>query len=161
MSEEPGTSMEDDLLIGRLQAVAARVDPPPALLTEFVRAALDWRTLDAQLAELTYDSATDDALVDAVRGTVRAPRLLTFDMGETAVEFEVSAQGAQRRLVGQLVPMQPARIEIRHAEGVTAVETDEHGRFAADGIPAGPVSLRCRLGDGEHGRVLHTDWSAI
>lgn len=158
MTDERGVSLDDEVFTGQLRAVAARVDPPPALLVDFARASLAWRTVDADLAELSYDSAVDATLVDAVRGTVRAPRLLTFDLGETVIEFEVSGEGDRRRLVGQVVPMQPARIEVRHSSGAIAVEADDHGRFAAEGVPPGPVSLRCVLAGGT---VLHTDWSTI
>lgn len=162
MREETDMSAQDDRLIEELRALATRVDPPPELLAEFARAALGWRTLDAELAELTYDSATDDSLVGAVRGATRAPRLLTFHVGEVTVEVEVQvmAQGTQRRLIGQLVPMQPARIEIRHSHGVTTAQVDDLGRFSAEGLPAGPISLRCHVGADE-ARIVHTDWLAI
>lgn len=154
-------SAQDDRMIEELRALGSRIDPPPQLLTDFARAALGWRTLDAELAELTYDSAVDDTLVATVRGAVRGPRLLTFDLGEVTVEVEVTADGDQRRLIGQVVPMQPARIEVRHSGGVTAVDADELGRFGADGLSAGPVSLRCRLDADDGERVVHTDWSPI
>lgn len=151
----------DDRMVDHLRALAQRVDPPPALLGEFARAALGWRTIDAELAELSYDSAVDESLAGAVRGATRAPRLLTFDVGEVTVEVEVTAQGAGRSLAGQVVPMQSTVIEVRHSAGSTTVDTDELGRFAVEGLPAGPMSLRCRLADGGGVRVVQTDWSAI
>lgn len=155
-------SAPDDRLIAELRTLASRIDPQPAVLAEFARAALGWRTLDAELAVLTYDSAADDSLVDAVRGATRAPRLLTFDLDEVTVEVEVQieAQGTLRRLLGQIVPMQRARIDIRHADGITTVQADELGRFGADELVPGPVSLRCHLGT-DAVRIVHTDWSTI
>lgn len=151
-------STHDDRLVEQLRALAQQVDPPPALVTEFARAALGWRDVDAELAELAYDSAADTALEDAVRGTGYAPRLLTFDAEGITVEVEVAERDGQRRVVGQVVPMQPVVIELRHGGGTTVAEIDELGRFAAEGLQAGPVSLRCRLQDG---RIVHTDWAAI
>lgn len=160
MTDQEGTGVQHERLTAELRDLANRVDPPPELLAEFAGAALAWRRLDAELAELTYDSVTDESLVDTVRGTA-APRLLMFDVGGITVEVEITVDGEQRRLIGQVVPMQPASIEVRHAGGVTTTEADDLGRFGADGLPAGPLSLRCRLRDGEQVRVVHTEWSAI
>jgi hypothetical protein len=66
--------------------------------------------------------------------------------------------GPYQRLTGQLIPRQSAVVDIRHGEGVTSVEADALGRFRADDVPAGPLSLRCRLGAGPgHASVL-TGW---
>lgn len=161
MSEEAAMDAYDDRLTDELRALANRVDPPPDLLGELARAAFGWRSIDAQLAELTYDSAVDESLAQAVRGPARTTRLLTFDAAGITVEVEVTVQGEQRRLMGQIVPMQPMVVEIRHSGGVTPAESDELGRFAADGLPWGPVSLRCHVAAGDEARVVHTDWATI
>src|SRR5215204_6307751 len=89
-------------------------DPVPAALVGAARASFTWRTIDAELAELTSDSALDAA---AVRST-RAPRLLTFTAGETTLVVQVAplaaGQETERRLLGQLVAPRPARGTPRH-----------------------------------------------
>ena len=50
---------DDDALAGRLRDVVAQIDPVPHAVTEFALAAIDSRTLDAEIAELVYDSAAD------------------------------------------------------------------------------------------------------
>ncbi|MGW9497205.1 hypothetical protein ACWG5P_22880 [Streptomyces prasinus] len=143
--------MDDDLAAGlleeELRQAAAALDPlPPALLQIAVDAYVLHR-LDAEVAELTFDS-----LVDAVpvRGTEDPPRMLTFSAGEVTVDVEVTAHG----LMGQLMPPQPARIEVlggpRPGPSLTA---DDMGRFTA-APPSGPFALRLRTA----GDVIETEW---
>lgn len=132
---------EDEQLLDELRGAAGRYDPPPASVMDAARSSLTWRTIDAELAALAFDSA-----VDRPAPTVRSaggPRQLTFDAPGLSIEVEVSPAGTRRRLVGQLTPAQAARIDVRHAGGITTVDADALGRFRADGISAGPVSLRC------------------
>lgn len=147
---------EDEELLQELRAAARRFDPPPDSVLEAARASLTWRTIDAELAALEFDSVVDLATT-AVRSS-EGPRLLTFAAPGLSIEVEVSPIGARRQLVGQLVPAQPARIDVRHAGGVTTVRADQLGRFGADAISAGPVSLRCHLGDDPSSLPVVTEW---
>jgi hypothetical protein len=147
---------EDEELLQELRAAARRFDPPPDSVMEAARASLTWRTIDAELAALEFDSVVDLATA-AVRGG-EGPRLLTFAAPGLSIEVEVSPIGSRRQLVGQLVPAQPARIDVRHAGGVTTVRADQLGRFGADAISAGPVSLRCHLGDTPSSLPVVTEW---
>lgn len=81
---------------------------------------------------------------------------LTFRASGLAVELEIASTGDGLRLTGQLAPRQSALVDIR---GVITVEADELGRFSADTIPPGQVSLRCRLG--ADGAQVTTGWVAI
>jgi hypothetical protein len=132
---------EDERLLEELRRAAGRYDPPPAWVMDAARSSLTWRTIDAELAALSFDSAVDQP-ASAVRSE-GGPRQLTFEAPGLNIEVEVSADGTRRQLVGQLTPSQLARIDIRHAGGITTVDTDDLGRFRADAISAGPVSLRC------------------
>jgi hypothetical protein len=148
---------EDEALLRELRAAARRFDPPPDSVLEAARASLTWRTIDAELAALEFDSAVDPAAT-AVRSGGEEPRLLTFAAPGLNIEVEVSPIGPRRQLVGQLVPAQPARIDVRHAGGVTTVRADQFGRFDVDTISAGPVSLRCHLGDVPSSLPVVTEW---
>jgi hypothetical protein len=147
---------EDEALLQELRGAARRFDPPPASVLDAARASLTWRTIDAELAALEFDSAVDLAAT-AVRSG-EGPRLLTFAAPGLNIEVEVSPVGPRRQLVGQLVPAQAARIDVRHAGGVTTVRADQLGRFDADAISAGPVSLRCHLGDAPSSPPVVTEW---
>jgi hypothetical protein len=139
------TASDDDRLLDELRRLFEDGDPLPDQAVALAKASFGWRTLDAQLAALTHDSLVDQAPV-AMRGAA-PPRLLTFDAADLRVEVEVDAgpgERAGRRLFGQLVPPQPARIEARDgAGGRRTAEADQAGRFALDGLPAGPLSLWC------------------
>jgi hypothetical protein len=150
-----GAGDEDRRLLEELRRLFQDTDPLPEQATRLAKASYGWRTLDAELAALTHDSLVDQAPL-AMRGAA-PPRLLAFDAADLRVEVEVEtlgaggagaesagAAGGQRRLLGQLVPPQPARIEARDgAGGRRTVEADEAGRFAIDPLPAGPLSLWC------------------
>src|SRR3954452_3735878 len=146
-----------DALLAELAEVVAQVDPVPSAVTDFARIALELRTVDAELAELTYDSAADAEQALAVRSG-SSPRMLSFEAGGLGIELEVTPSGDTRDLEGQLVPPQAADIEIRHPARTFAVEADEVGRFTAQGIPAGPVSLRCRLRAVAMATPVTTEW---
>jgi hypothetical protein len=148
----------DAALLDELRALAADDDPVPERVLAAARGSLTWRTIDAELAALVYDSALDAERLTAVRSE-DAVRLLTFETAELAIELEVTLAGSSRQLLGQLVPPGPGLVEIRHAGGTLELEADELGRFGADGIEHGPVSLRCRLEQG--GAAVETEWVTI
>lgn len=150
------TETELDQFTERLRTLASRVDPVPLAVTAAARAAFEWRTVEAELAELTYDSWVDQRELAGVRGGGDA-RQLTFEAPGLTVEVEVG-NGAGRRLVGQLVPPHPGSIELRHQGGVLLLAVDELGRFAAQHLPAGPLSLRCSA---DAVSPVETEWVAV
>jgi hypothetical protein len=151
---------DDELLLERLAAVAARTDPVPARVREAAEACLTWRRADAELAELLFDSAADDERLAGVRGRSDA-RLVTFgDPAAVAVELEVVEAAGTRHLIGQLIPPRPATVEIRNPQGTVTVHADELGVFRADRLSAGPTSLRCVSG-GRAGRAIETAWTLL
>lgn len=147
------TMSEDELLelVGRAFDAG---DPVPPTVTEYAKAGFGWRSLDAQLAELVYDSATQE--LAGVRSDSET-RQMTFRA--PGVEIEVAVVGEHtRRIVGQLVPPQQARIELRHDSDRQATESDSLGRFTFDEVPTGPISLRCEL---EGDQSVQTDWLIV
>jgi hypothetical protein len=130
---EPST----DPMFATLRNVIDHADPVPQAVVDAARAAYIWRTIDAELAELTADSAMATA---GVRST-SAPRLLTFEVAGVEVEVEVAQTGSMRHLSGQLVPVGPAQITVRWSGGTQETTADDLGRFAVDRVPAGSVSL--------------------
>jgi hypothetical protein len=151
------THPDDTPLLDGLRRVVELADPVPERVLAAARGSLTWRTVDAELAELAYDSMLE-ARGEALVRNAETHRALTFEAPGLSVELEVGASGAERRLVGQLVPPQPAAIEIRHPGGTIAADADDLGRFSADAIPAGPVSLVCRRAGGG---AVATDWLVL
>ena len=148
---------EDELLADLREA--GRLDPVPPEAVAAAKAGFMWRTIDAELAELTYDSLLDDQALAGVRSAAPA-RFLSFasEPAKLTVEVEAVTEGGRRRLIGQLVPTQRGHIEVRHAGGSVTVEADELGRFTAENLSPGPVSLHCRA---ESGANVATDWVLV
>jgi len=86
-------------------------------------------------------------------------RQLSFRASGLTIELEIMGSGDGRRLVGQLIPRQSGVVDIKHGQGVITVEADPLGRFSADGVPYGRISLRCRLGS-EQSPVV-TGWISL
>jgi hypothetical protein len=59
---------EGELLLVELRGLINRLDQVPENVDEAARAAYTWRTIDAELAELTRDSLVDEENLHAVRG---------------------------------------------------------------------------------------------
>ena len=149
----------DQELLATLRTVVQLADPVPERVQEAARASFTWRTVDAELAELAYDSLLDDDRLAGVRGD-EATRTLTFEGPSYTVELEVAEEGDGRRLLGQLVPPAAATIEVRHSGGLLRLGADEVGRFSATGVAAGPMSLRCQVA-GADGPPLHPAWVTV
>lgn len=149
-----------DALLGELQGLLARADPMPPQLLEQVRRSFCWRTIDAELAELSFDSLVDQAPELAVRSQATLePRMLGFGAvvhGEDlSIEVEVSSEADGCALVGQIFPAGARAVEVQAGDGGSAeVPIDELGRFLIEPVPCGPVRLRV-----EHaGRAVQTTW---
>jgi hypothetical protein len=153
----PENQLTDEQLLAAVGEAVAEHDPVPPTVVTAARASLTWRTIDAELAELTEDSALHD--LAGVRSTA-TPRLLTFETPSLEVVVEITETGERRRLAGQLAEPALATIKIRHQSGsTTEVQTDSLGRFAVDDIEPGLVSLVCRFADGS--RTVVTAWLAV
>jgi hypothetical protein len=152
---------DDEPLLAELRALGRLVDPVPERVVFAAKASLSWLTVDAELAELTYDSALDERRLEVVRGHGGA-RMLTFEAPQLTIEIQVSDAGSERRLVGQLVPAQPAAVLlVRHSGGTTEATTDPDGRFRIEPVPAGPIALSCRLGEDPEPATVQTEWVTL
>src|SRR6266496_2920401 len=101
---------DDDELERELRRAERLLDPVPPHLLRGAVDMFEWRTIDAELAELVFDSvAAREAML--VRGADQ-PRLLTFQAGDLSIELEVTGTGAARGIAGRLIPAQPADSEI-------------------------------------------------
>lgn len=138
MPEPPGT---DRALLALVREVFDELDPPPPEIITAAKASFTWLTVDAELADIAFDSLLD--VSPGVRSTA-GPRLVSFEAAALTVEVEIGETGGSRRLVGQLVPPSEAEIVVRHGNGEISAHADELGRFTVDGVPVGPVSLLVR-----------------
>lgn len=127
----------DDQLMARLAASDVVPEVSEGSL-ELARMAFDWRTLDAELAELVADSALEQTV--ALRAAA-IPRLVSFEGRTLSVELEIAAYDDLRVITGRLFPPQEATVEVVRLTGAPlVVETDVDGRFVVE-LEAGPVAF--------------------
>jgi hypothetical protein len=152
----------DPRLTHALRRALALADPVPPLVLAGAQAIWSWRTIDAELAELAYDSALDHAGPALVRSG-DGERTLTFESADDpSLAIEVGVLPLETcRVVGQIVPPQPARGTIRHAGGETELVVDELGRFVVDDVPRGLVRFVFTLGEGAAARTIATEARAL
>jgi hypothetical protein len=132
---------DEELLAALHQALESRQAVSPAFI-EAARGAYAWRTIDAELAQLTYDSRADsEEAAPVTRAEHASIRALTFTSARLTIELEVTGGS----LVGQVVPPQAATIRLQAQGGAEAVITaDEIGCFEIQPVPRGPFRLRCQ-----------------
>ena len=152
----------DDELLAALGRVLQAQEVVPDAVLEAAKGAYAWRTIDAELAALTFDSVADaDALV-GVRGS-GGPRALTFEYDDVVVAVEVVEQGARRTLIGHVAPGPLASVEV-HQAGLAEPrrqDADALGRFQVPDLVAGPLRLLCRFRAGARWPALLTEWVII
>jgi len=143
----------DDALLADLKEALARSGAGDESLLEVGRSAYTWRTVDEELAALTYDSLLDDRVL--VRGATDVPRSMVFEHGAESLQVDVLAD----RIVGQLVPGGPGEVVVQsRTEDVARATTDAAGLFdIALAVRGLLVRFRCRTGSGP----LVTDWVSI
>ena len=146
---------DDDQLLGALrQALMAR-EAVPSWFIETGRNAFAWHNIDAELAQLTYDSNEDRLQATVMRSETASIRALTFTSDHLTLELEVNGNS----LLGQLFPARAGELEIHTRAGeISTTDVDEIGCFSVDPIPESPFRLRCRTADGTN--VL-TGWITI
>ena len=134
---------DEDLLAALRQAFAARRAVPPGIV-QAGQNAFAWHDIDAELAQLTYDSThrTEEAM--ATRAPEEAAiRVLTFTSAQAGLQIELEVQ--EDALAGQILPMQSAAIEVQTRTGTQQpISADEVGCFWITPIPSEDFRLRCR-----------------
>jgi hypothetical protein len=134
---------DDELLEALGEALRAR-EAVPEWFVETGKNAYAWHNIDAELAQLTYDSDSDRDAVAAVRSEAASIRALTFTSVRLSIEMEV----AEGSLVGQIIPPRAGTLEVHTTAGVASTPMDEIGCFSVTPIPNSPFRLRCRTEDG-------------
>lgn len=148
------TSKEDAELLAALRSGLAQSDPVPSDVAEFARAAFTWRGIDAELAELDFDSAREDVPA-GVRSSATA-RMISFQAGQWMIDIEY--EEISGRLMGAISPESPYSLELHTAGAFFTTESDDVGHFEADGVAPGPLSMVLRFPGGP---VVKTQWVVL
>ncbi len=148
------TSQQEENLVSLLRRGLDDSDPAPADVTDFAKAALSWRNIDAELVQLSYDSSEESATT-GVRGMATA-RILAFQSGEWMIDLEYDPFSGQ--LMGQIEPAGHMTVELHVIGRVLTTESDDQGRFGFEGIYNGPVALVIRT---EGAEAVKTEWIVL
>jgi hypothetical protein len=136
-------SDDEKLLTALRDAIRAR-DAVPAWFIETGKNAYAWHNVDAELAQLTYDSSSDEHVAAVTRSETASIRALTFTSAQLSIELEVTDDS----VLGQIIPPGARTLEIDMTAGTTTTTVDEIGFFAVEPKPNRPFRLRCRIQDG-------------
>ena len=135
---------DDEQLLVDLGDAVRTARAVPDRFIDLGKDAFTWLGIDYELATLSYDSAID-GLPAGVRADTSALRMVTFVAGELTVEVELSVDA----VVGQLVPPQRGRAELRgHETNTREVAIDDSGWFEFRPAPTEPIRLCVRTDDG-------------
>lgn len=148
-------SPDDDRLLHLLSQALEHQSPMTEQAKEGAYAAFAWRTIDAELAALAYDSGME--LSTGARSDEVA-RQLTFASDGLEIEVMVVPDGA-RRLVGQLVPPLVATVTLTRNDQVLETTSDDLGRFAFDLPGSGPTKISVSRGPGKP--PVDTEWVVL
>jgi hypothetical protein len=136
----------DERILDDLRQLAREVDPVPDDVTAYAKAALGWRRIDAELAELLSDSALESEALAGTRGGVARARVVSFRASDLELDVEIRQTDAGIVLLGQLAPGGPATIEVQRDDRSTAatLEADRLGRFRAELSEGGRIRMLVR-----------------
>jgi hypothetical protein len=133
---------DEQLLAALRESTRARRVVPEAFV-DTAKSTFTWHNIDAELAQLTYDSRREPAV--GLRSETASIRALTFTSTRISLEIEVT----ESSLLGQIIPPQDGTLETQAGAGsITSTPVDEIGCFLIEPIPASPFRLRCRTADG-------------
>jgi hypothetical protein len=149
----PSVWWDDDAsLLAELDEAWYSAQQVPAEFIEAGKAVWVPPDLDAELAQLIYDSQREPA---GVRTDTAELRALTFASATQTIELEVAENG----LLGQLVPPCRSHIEVQLRDGgTTSASADELGFFTIPTVPGSAFRLRYRTAGGVE---VITSWITI
>ena len=145
---------DETVLTALREALRARQAVPPGFI-EAAQSVFAWHNIDAELAQLTYDSTGESVMAHSVRAEPGPIRALSFSSAHLTIELEVTPDS----LIGQLVPAQAATVAVQPSTGVeTTFPIDETGRFSISPIPPATFRLHCRT---DVGLEVLTPWITL
>jgi hypothetical protein len=136
---------DDDQLLELLRDAMSTTREMPSAFVDVGKAAYAWRTIDAELAALTYDSAWDAEELALTRAESAMLRTLTFSSDALTIELELTPH----EVLGQISPPQGGTIRLAtDNEDVGATPIDDLGFFIVRPAPSHPFRLVCQIAAG-------------
>ncbi len=136
---------DDDQLLELLRDALRTTREMPAGFVDVGKAAYAWRTIDAELAALTYDSAWDAEELTLTRAESAMLRTLTFSSDALTIELELTPH----EVLGQISPPQGGTVRLAtDSEDVGTTPIDDLGFFILRPAPNHPFRLVCQIAVG-------------
>ena len=132
----------DDLLARVSEAFEHGLDPIPAAMTTAACSAFSWRGVDAELAELLFDSASDELI--GVRGASTERRSFRYGANAAVVRVHLTPLS----LVVMIEPPLSVLCRVVTSEGSLEERTDDLGELVVD-APELPVRIEVDLPTGK------------
>ena len=104
---------DDERLLAALGEALKASQAVPSWFVETGKNAFAWHNIDAELAQLTYDSDEDRREAAAMRSETASIRSLTFTSSHLSLELEVT----ENTLLGQILPPRSGTLEIHTKAG--------------------------------------------
>jgi hypothetical protein len=133
-------------------------DPTPPHLVEAGIAAFTFRTIDAEQAQLAFDSAAGGG--EQLARSERPARILSFETAELTIELEIIPDGETIYLIGQILPPAVVQIDVRQPEIVSTGSTDGLGRISLVLPTPGPFQLSLPYAGAKGGATV-TEWISV
>jgi len=137
----------DAPLLARIDAAFDSLEAIPQHLTEAAQAAFAWRRADAELAELLFDSATDELV--GIRGTTSDRRSFRFGHGDQVIRVHLT----QATMIVMLEPPISVACRVATEESTSDHRTDEYGEVVLE-APELPARIEVDLPSG----TIVTPW---
>ncbi|MEM9609637.1 MAG: hypothetical protein AAGA99_19590 [Actinomycetota bacterium] len=131
------TEPNDDELLDLATHAIEHSFPVPDDAVAVAKAAFGLGSVEAELAQLVYDSLHDESQVLLRSGDERH-RALSFAAGPINIEIELLDD--QETIVGQIEPPGAIEVSLETPDGRSPVEVDALGRFRS-GIRPGPFRI--------------------
>lgn len=143
----------DEELLAALGAALDATEPVPSDAAAVAVGAFDFGRLDAELADLVFDSLVEEPAVALRHAGLEEVRSLGFIAAGLRVDVELVDE--DESLLGQLEPAAAAEVELETGRGgTTTTRTDDLGRFRFEAA-RGSLRLRVTTDDGV---VVTTPW---
>lgn len=143
---------DDDELLEVLRETLIATRELPRDFVEVGKAAYAWRTIDAELAALTYDSAWGTAELSLTRAESAELRTLTFSSDGLIIELELTPD----EVLGQINPPQPGTVRLAtDSDTADATPIDDLGFFIVRPVPPHPFRVLCET---TTGTTVLTGW---
>jgi hypothetical protein len=140
---------DDDELLEVLREALTTAREMPAGFVEAGKAAYAWRTIDAELAALTYDSAWETEELSLTRSESAQLRTLTFASDGLTIELELTPH----EVLGQISPPQAGTVRLTPDN--TTLPIDDLGFFIVRPVPHHPFRVSCET---TTGTTVLTGW---